>query len=73
MSWGHKFVYFLLTSQELGYNKVQIERPINSVRGGKLCSLDLYVEEIGLTVEVNGPRHMLNFSKKERPMLASMI
>jgi hypothetical protein len=33
----------------------------------------LYIEDLDLAIEVNGPRHTLNFSNEEKANLATLI
>ena len=51
-------MYYLLTSPELGYSKVDVEKPWP---GGLH---DLYIYEIDLPIEIDGPNHYFNQSKK---------
>ena len=52
MSKGIKLLLYLLTSPELGYQKVSIEHQISEAK-----SVDLYIEEKDLSIEWDGPVH----------------
>ena len=54
LSKSHKFMYYLLTSPELGYKQVEVERPYN---GGHA---DLYIHDIDVAIELDGPNHYFN-------------
>ena len=58
LSKSHKFMYYLLTSPELGYKQVEVERPYN---GGHA---DLYIHDIDVAIELDGPNHYFNQSDK---------
>ena len=60
---AHKLVYYLLTSPELGYTDVEIEKQY------ELGSTDLYIHDIGLAIELDGPSHFFNGSLKPMPTI----
>ena len=47
------FLHYLLTSPELGYNRVHFEH----MYGTEDQTVDLYVEDIKLAIDVDGPVH----------------
>ena len=53
ISKAHRLVYYLLTSKELGYKDVHIEVPILN----HISNADLYIGELNLVVNVDGPSH----------------
>ena len=60
---AHKLVYYLLTSPELGYTDVEIEKRY------ELGSTDLYIHDIGLAIELDGPSHFFNGSLRPLPTI----
>ena len=47
-----KFCHYLLTSPELGYKNVDLECYLEANK-----SVDLYIHDIGLAIEMDGPPH----------------
>jgi hypothetical protein len=62
ISSAHKLIYYILTSEELGYLQTEIERPWN-----RFTNVDLFVPDVGLIIEINGPTHYFESSGKLRP------
>jgi hypothetical protein len=48
-------IYYLLTSPEVGFKKVEIEK-ITS----RHATCDIYIPEVNVVLEINGPAHYLN-------------
>jgi len=48
-------IYYLLTSPELGYKNVEIEKVTS-----RLTSCDIFIPEANIILEINGPAHYLN-------------
>ncbi len=48
-------IYYLLTSPEVGFKKIEIEK-ITS----RHATCDIYIPEVNVILEINGPAHYLN-------------
>ena len=53
-------MYYLLTSPEIGYREVEFEKPYH------LGYADLYIHDIQLAIELDGPAHFFNNSNKRK-------
>ena len=51
-------MYYILTSPELGYKQVEVEKYYH------IGYTDLYIHDIDLAIELDGPNHYFNNSKK---------
>ena len=49
-----------MTSPEVGFTRVEIEKPVT-----KLTSCDIYIPEVNVILEINGPAHYMNHKKGE--------
>ena len=45
-------MYYLLTSPELGYSKVELEYKFEQAK-----TIDLYIHDVELAIEIDGPVH----------------
>lgn len=59
LSKGAKFCHYLLTSPEIGFKKISLEHYIDANK-----SVDLYVHDIDLAIEVDGPVHFYANTKE---------
>ena len=70
-------IFTLLISEEMGFKNVQIEKPILSDRGVLVGLNDIYIEDINLVVNIDGPRHYYMQAEREhgkrRPLLGELI
>jgi hypothetical protein len=57
-------IYYLLTSPEVGIKKVEIEK-ITS----RHSTCDIYIPEVNVILEINGPAHYLNRKNENEPFI----
>lgn len=57
-------IYYLLTSPEVGFEKVEIEK-ITS----RHSTCDVFIPEANVILEINGPSHYLNRKNENEPFV----
>lgn len=64
LSKATKFTHYLLTSPELGYKRVEMEANLEANK-----SADIYIHDIGLSIENDGPPHYFSNTGKRKVSL----
>jgi len=73
LSKSQKWLHQMLMSPEIGYKYVEIEKIIHNSQGGELCSVDFYLPENDLVIEVNGPVHYIFGTSDLKPKISDKI
>jgi hypothetical protein len=63
-----KLIYYLLTYPEIGFKDVRIEKKFE-MKDDQDITVDLYIPEIDMIIEIDGPCHYYNRASSSAPFV----